>query len=119
MAAPTQPLPPSDPRPAQESAVARSIAKSRRDDSPQQEQQNEPISPLHSHDDIDEPPTPKAASNLQLPVMENVGLDSNNNEDLKLSTNPWMKVLQSAVDHDDEHVTKVSSSHSYLLSCSC
>ncbi|GAA5995664.1 hypothetical protein JCM5350_007794 [Sporobolomyces pararoseus] len=107
MAAPTQPLPPSDPRPAQESAVARSIAKSRRDDSPQQEQQNERISPLHSHDDIDEPPTPKAASNLQLPVMENVGLDNNNNnEDLKMSTNPWMKVLQSAVDHDDEHVTK-------------
>ncbi|GAA5952657.1 hypothetical protein JCM3765_002235 [Sporobolomyces pararoseus] len=107
MAAPAQPLPPSDPRPASESAVARSIAKSRRDDSKNdsQQQQNEPISPLHSHDDIDEPPTPKAASNLQLPVMESVGLD--NNEDLKISTNPWMKVLQSAVDHDDEHVTKV------------
>lgn len=37
--------------------------------------------------------------------MENVGLD---NEEKKLGTNPWMKVLQSAVDHDDEHVTKVS-----------
>jgi hypothetical protein len=39
--------------------------------------------------------------------MENVGL-GNENEDSKIATNPWMKVLQSAVDHDDEHVTKVS-----------
>lgn len=106
MAASAQPLPPSNPRPAQESAVARSIAKSRRNQTQNgSNPENEPISPLHSHDDIDEPPTPKAGCNLQLPAMENIGLDAN--EDLKNGTNPWMKVLQSAVDHDDEHVTKV------------
>ena len=110
MAAPAQPQPPSDSRPAEQSAVARSIAQNRRDaHSPANESgsaQNEPISPLHGQDDVDEPPTPKAAtSTLPLPPMESIGLD---NEELKDGTNPWMKVLHSAVDHDDEHVTKVS-----------
>ncbi|GAA5833564.1 hypothetical protein JCM3766R1_002575 [Sporobolomyces carnicolor] len=108
MAAPAQPQPPSDSRPAEQSAVARSIAQNRRDaHSPANESgsaQNEPISPLHGQDDVDEPPTPKAAtSTLPLPPMESIGLD---NEELKDGTNPWMKVLHSAVDHDDEHVTK-------------
>lgn len=107
MAAPLQPLPPFEAREASASAVARSIDKNRRQeergssDSPH----DEPISPLHSNEDLDEPPTPKAGSSRPLPQMENVGLD---NEEKKLGTNPWMKVLQSAVDHDDEHVTKVS-----------
>ncbi|GAA5907115.1 questin oxidase family protein [Sporobolomyces salmoneus] len=109
MAAPAQPQPPNEPHPTSQSAVARSVDEIRRDTrasstGDKNSQEKEPLSPLHSNEDLDEPPTPKAGtSNLPLPVMETVGLD---NEELRIGTNPWMKVLQSAVDHDDEHVTK-------------
>ncbi|GAA5939963.1 questin oxidase family protein [Sporobolomyces koalae] len=105
MAAPDQPIPPNTPAGASESAVARSISRNRRSrtSSNQDAQEQEPISPLHSNEDVDEPHTPKASSSAPLPPTEEIELG---NDQKKLGVNPWMKVLHSAVDHDDEHVTK-------------
>ncbi|GAA6009671.1 hypothetical protein JCM11491_001054 [Sporobolomyces phaffii] len=115
MAASGQPLPPNESRPSESSAVGRSLSQHRRDgeSNTKNSPQTEPLSPLHTHEDVDEPPTPKAGTALALPAMENVGLG---NEDVQVGTNPWMKVLQSAVDHGDEHVTKTVRALYYAAS---
>lgn len=85
MRATAAPAPPASSSSAsgRDSAVRRALekARTRGDDSDQQQQSYE-----------------KTPSSLE---EDGVGGDD------PYSTNPWLKVLQSAVDHDDEHVTKV------------
>ncbi|GAA5820629.1 hypothetical protein JCM10212_005714 [Sporobolomyces blumeae] len=128
LAATAQPLPPNETRPPSDSAVSRSIAENRHEKgskssttSPPLSGPSEPRSPLHEQrgqlehedDDVEEPHTPKATTSVSLPsvvVAEDVhrseSLQRERSDEDALVTNPWMKVLQSAVDHHDEHVTK-------------
>jgi len=116
MSAPAQPLPPNQPHPSSSSAVSRSISRARHDkhdSSHDPHESSTPSSPLQSQDEVDEPQTPKAGSSTPLPSSEDSGRLQEEEE--KIGTNPWMTVLRSAVDHDDEHVTKVGS-HPRLFS---
>ncbi|GAA5955384.1 hypothetical protein JCM10213_002868 [Rhodosporidiobolus nylandii] len=65
---------------------------------------------VHNDGYVESPLTPKAADGKPLPFAEGgEGIAAAAEETmrgLEEGSNPWMRVLQSAVDHDDEHVTK-------------
>ncbi|GAA5919707.1 hypothetical protein JCM6882_008438 [Rhodosporidiobolus microsporus] len=129
MAAPSRPVPPTapSPSPAGETAIARALRKAQRKHSSGSSQASSRASsppPGGSHDGyLDSPLTPKAADKSPLPFSEEAE-GANGQHGLgegelgaaggrEEGSNPWMRVLQSAVDHDDEHVTKAIRSLYY------
>lgn len=125
MAAPAYPRPPastlSSPRP-RKTAVRRAIDEALVDrhssqHDPHESRPTTPASHVPKQDVLNEgyvesPLTPKAGAD-EHPLAPSNGFhsqtedaDSEGDERVDEAANPWMKVLASAVDHHDEHVTK-------------
>ncbi|GAA5827331.1 hypothetical protein JCM11251_003768 [Rhodosporidiobolus azoricus] len=114
MAASSRPVPPGNASATGETAVARALRKAQEK---KKRSSSRPASPLvrseGPHDGyIESPLTPKAADASPLPFSEEgetgegIGDGAFQAGTREEGSNPWLRVLQSAVDHNDEHVTK-------------
>ncbi|GAA6053389.1 hypothetical protein JCM3770_002300 [Rhodotorula araucariae] len=114
MAATPHPRPPPVSPAPTTSAVRRAIDENRRDDKHHDpEDPSVPGGPSSSQNVanegfVDSPSTPKAQHALPFSAPGEEGSQPTDD-----GTNPWMRVLASAVDHHDEHVTKVIRSLLY------
>ncbi|BGP41181.1 hypothetical protein JCM10449v2_005155 [Rhodotorula kratochvilovae] len=112
MAATPYPRPPPSSSPPATTAVRRAIDESRRDKHHDPEDPSAGGGPGSSQNVandgfVDSPSTPKAQHALPFPAP---GEEGEHEDD---GSNPWMRVLASAVDHHDEHATKVVRSLYY------
>ncbi|GAA5909390.1 hypothetical protein JCM5296_007022 [Sporobolomyces johnsonii] len=106
MSATAHPFPPTSPAPSSSTAVGRSVQEALHD---KHSASHDPHERSASPESPGSPQTPKAARSTPLPDVdperdEGMGRDE---EEGKSGVNPWARVLESAVDHHDEHVTKV------------
>jgi hypothetical protein len=109
MAASSRPSPPSSASRPSGTAINRALHFAVRENASRAP--SRATSPSHG----DSPLTPRAAETT-LPFSDANGDYDEQESSADEGTNPWMMVLQSAVDHHDEHVTKVRLSLYFLPS---
>ena len=110
MAATPYPRPPPVSSTPTTTAVRRALDENRRDKG----HDPEDPSSMSADGGIESPATPKAMHAQPFPVTGDAEADSGRSQhDEDDGSNPWMRVLASAVDHDDEHATKVVRSLYY------
>ncbi|GAA5857301.1 hypothetical protein JCM9279_005126 [Rhodotorula babjevae] len=110
MAATAFPRPPPVSAPPATTAVRRALDENRHNKG------HDPEDPSSTGADggVESPATPKAMHAQPFPVPSDGDVDSSRSQlDEDDGSNPWMRVLASAVDHDDEHATKVVRSLYY------